>query len=265
MISEEEMDDEQDPGPPERHERPSVSDYVTDRVVDLIRREELGPGDRLPSVQEMARRFSVASPTMRESLRRLQAIGMLDIRHGSGVYLKRRTHPVVLPNPHAGRLSQQTILDLLDARLLIEPQLADLAARRVTDDGLRDLIETLAAAAANLAGEDRLLGSLNMDFHRQVALLSGNSVLAQVIDSLVAVYEEEQLVVLRLYGNREQDYRQHLGILEAITERDAELSRRRMHDHLEDVRQVLVARLAEEGGWAARPPPSGQPGAQPVS
>ena len=230
---------------PEKDERPSVSSYVTRRVVDLIRREGLEPGDRLPSVQELARRFSVAGPTMRESLRRLQAIGIIDIRHGSGIYLKRRTQPIVLPNPHASRLSLKTVLDLLDARLLIEPRLAYLAAGRVTEAALRILRETLTAAAANLAGEDRLLGSLNMNFHRQVAALSGNSVLAEVVDSLTAVYEEEQLVVMRLYGNRERDHRQHLGILEAIANRDRELAQRRMHDHLKDVRRVLSARWKE--------------------
>ena len=230
---------------PERDERPSVSSHITRRVVDLIRRDGLQPGDRLPSVQELARRFSVAGPTMRESLRRLQAIGIIDIRHGSGIYLKRRTQPIVLPNPHASRLSLKTVLDLLDARLLVEPQLAYLAAGRATEAALRSLKETLTAAAANLAGEDRLLGSLNMDFHRQVAALSGNSVLAEVINSLTAVYEEEQLVVMRLYDNRERDHRQHLGILEAIANRDRELAKRRMHDHLKDVRRVLRARWTE--------------------
>jgi len=230
---------------PEKDERPSVSSHVTGRVVDLIRRERLEPGDRLPSVQELARRFSVAGPTMRESLRRLQAIGIIDIRHGSGIYLKRRTQPIVLPNPHARQLSLKVVLDLLDARLLIEPQLAHLAAGRVTEAALRNLKETLTAAAANLAGEDRLLGSLNMNFHRQVAALSGNSVLAEVINSLTAVYEEEQLVVMRLYGNRERDHRQHLGIFEAIANRDRALAQRRMHDHLKDVRRVLSARWKE--------------------
>jgi GntR family transcriptional regulator, transcriptional repressor for pyruvate dehydrogenase complex len=182
---------------------------------------------------------------MRESLRRLQAIGIIDIRHGSGIYLKRRTQPIVLPNPHASQLSLKTVLDLLDAGLLIEPQLAYLAAGRVTEAALRNLKETLTAAAANLAGEDRLLGSLNMDFHRQVAALSGNSVLAEVINSLTAVYEEEQLVVMRLYGNRERDHRQHLEIFDAIANRDRELGKRRMHDHLKDVRRVLSARWKE--------------------
>lgn len=223
--------------------RLTVSDYLTRRVLDLVRSEGLQPGERLPSVQALARRFSVAAPTMRESLRRLQAVGLVEIRHGSGVYLRRQTHPIVLPNPHPGRLSRATILDLLDARLLIEPQLAELAARRASDSDIEALAETLADAGAHLEGEDRVLGRLNLDFHRKVAVLSGTTVLGQVINSLVDVYEDEQLVVLKLYDDRERDHQEHLWILDAIAARQSEESGRRMREHLRGVRDVLATRL----------------------
>lgn len=226
--------------------RPSVSDHLTRSVVDLVRSDGLVPGDRLPSVQALAQRFHVAQPTVRETLRRLEAVGMLDIRHGSGVYLRRATHAVILPNPHPGRLSDRTIDDLLGARLLIEPELADLAARRVTDGDVRDLELVLARAAERLEGEERPLGRLNMDFHRRVAELSGNTVLGEVIDSLVALHEDDQLVVMRLYNDRRRDHLQHQAILSAIRSRNPEQARLTMRDHLLDVRRVLSARLPEE-------------------
>lgn len=227
--------------------RPTVSDYLMRGVLDLTRSQRLRPGDRLPSVQALAQRFSVAAPTMRESLRGLEAVGLLEIRHGSGVYLKRQTHHIVLPNPNPGQLSRDTILDLLDARLLIEPQLASLAARRATDRDMDDLAAALARAATHLSSEERVLGRLNMDFHRRIAALSGSVVLSQVIDSLVGVYEDEQLVVQRLYNDRARDHREHLTILEAVGAHDSELARSRMDTHLRGVRDVLAARLPQEG------------------
>ena len=226
--------------------RPSVSDYLMRGVLDLTRSQRLRPGDRLPSVQALAQRFSVAAPTMRESLRGLEAVGLLEIRHGSGVYLKRQTHHIVLPNPHPGQLSRATILDLLDARLLIEPQLAGLAAQRVTRPELDDLAATLARAATHLASEERVLGRLNMDFHRKIAALSGTIVLSQVIFSLLGVYEDEQLVVQRLYNDRARDHREHMTILEAVAAHDSELARSRMDTHLRGVRDILAARLPGE-------------------
>ena len=226
--------------------RPSVSEYLTRQVMDLARRQRLQPGDRLPSVQALASRFAVAAPTMRESLRRLQAVGVLDIRHGSGVYLKRPVHRVVLPNPYPGPLSRRVILDLLEARLLIEPRLARLASERLTDQEALHLRRTLEEAGEHLRDEDQVLGPLNMAFHREIAHLSSSAVLAQVIDSLVDVYEDEQLVVMQLYGDRERDHQWHLTICGAICAHNAAKAEQLMHDHLEGVRDVLAARLADE-------------------
>lgn len=226
-------------------ERRSTSDYLTGSVIELVRRNNLQPGDRLPTVQVMARQFSVALPTMRESLRRLQAVGLVDIRHGSGIYLRRHTHPLVLANPHRERLTHQTVLDLLEARLHIEPHLAGLAADRVADEDVVDLTLTLEQAGTHLRGEDEPLGWLNMDFHRKVALLSGSSVLAQVIDSLVDVYVDEQMVAMRLFDDRERDHREHLSILDAVAARNPKLAKQRMHSHLKGVHRVLAARITD--------------------
>lgn len=229
-----------------RQSRATGSDRLTDRVVELVRTQNLTPGDRLPSVQALSRRFGVAAPTMREVLRRLQAVGMIEIRHGSGIYVRRPAGALVLPNPNPGRLEHQVIVDLLEARSMIEPTLAGLAAERASDAEIGELEQTLTRAAANLESADRVLGRLNMDFHRTVARLSQNRVLGPVIDSLCSIYEDEQLTVLRLYNNRVRDHQQHVGIMEAIRRRDPEGARRRMNRHLGDVEGVFLARESVE-------------------
>jgi len=226
--------------------RPSVSDHLTRRLMELVRDDRLQPGDRLPSVQSLASRFAVAQPTMRETLRRLQAVGLVEIRHGSGIYLRRGAQRIVLSNPHPGQLSRRTVLDLLDARLQIEPELAARAAQRASDDDIGALRTTLAAAGGHLSGDDDALHRLNMDFHRHVARLAGNTVISQVIDSLVDIYGAEQRLVLNLYGDRRRDHEDHLAILDALAARDAGRARQLMHDHLEKVRAVLEARLPEQ-------------------
>jgi GntR family transcriptional regulator, transcriptional repressor for pyruvate dehydrogenase complex len=225
--------------------RPSASDHLTRRLIDLVRRDGLQPGDRLPSVQSLASRFAVAPPTIRESLRRLQAVGLVEIRHGSGIYLRRGTQRIVLSNPHPGELSTRTAADLIDTRLMIEPGLAARAAQRASDEDIATLRTTLAAAGAHLTGDDDALHRLNMDFHRQVARLAGNTVMSQVIDSLVDVYQAEQRLVLNLYDDRRRDHEGHLAILDALAAHDPGRSQQLMQDHLEGVRAVLEARLPE--------------------
>jgi GntR family transcriptional repressor for pyruvate dehydrogenase complex len=221
----------------------TVARYVTEQVLALIERDGLARGDRLPSVQALARQLSVAAPTVRESLRQLQALGVIELRHGSGVYVRDAQRRVLLANPFPGQLETRTIFDLLEARLLIEPHLTALAAVVAADDELDDLAVALDHAAEQLDGPDEVLNSLNMGFHRGVARLSRSSVLSQAIESIIDVYAAEQMVILRLYDDRRRDHEQHLGIFEALRRRDADEAAELMRVHIEGVRSVLAARL----------------------
>lgn len=225
--------------------RPSVSDYVTEQLLELIRVEE--EGSRLPSVASLARSLSVGAPTVRESLRRLEAIGVVEIRHGSGIYVRNAGSRVLLANPYPGQLEARTILELLDARLVIEPPLAGRTSLNATDEQIRELGLVLEEAAELLDGHDPLLHGLNMAFHRGVARFSGNAILAQAVDSIVDLYTAEQLVILRLFDNRHRDHEEHVAIFDAIRRRDAEGAAELMRQHLEDVLAVMEEQLGDAG------------------
>jgi GntR family transcriptional repressor for pyruvate dehydrogenase complex len=227
--------------------RPSVSDYVTEQLLELIRAEELRQGSRLPSVVSLARSLSVAAPTVRESLRRLEALGVVEIRHGLGVYVRNAESRVLLANPYSGQLGARTILELLDARLVIEPTLAGRTAVNATAEEIQELGQLLEDAAELLEGHDPLLHGLNMTFHRGVARFSGSAILAQAVDSIVELYTAEQLVILRIYDNRRRDHEEHLAIFDAISRRDAGAASELMRHHLEDVLAVMEERLGEAG------------------
>lgn len=225
----------------------SLSERLTRQVMDLIQSGALAPGDRLPSVKDLSERFSVATPTMREALRLLQMAGTIDIRHGSGVYVRHVGSRLMLNNPYAGSLSSDGIMSLLHARLLIEPPITELAAVNASSEHLGGLAELLADAERHLSGgqeDDTVLGVINMRFHRGIAEGAGNSVLADVVFSLTEVHIKEQMAVLDLYNNRREDHEQHMRILGALQARDAVLARRLMSDHITEVVAVIRAKLS---------------------
>src|SRR5918996_3449235 len=119
--------------------RASASDELTQELIDLLKQSDFQPGDRLPSVSALAERFAVAPPTMREALRSLQALGFLHFRHGSGVYVREPLERVIVSNPYSGQLDTDVVLDLIDARLLIEPHLAALAVTRAGEEELAEI------------------------------------------------------------------------------------------------------------------------------
>lgn len=215
-------------------------------MLGLIRDEGLSAGDRLPSVKKLAERFSVATPTMREALRLLQMAGNIDIRHGSGIYVRDGISRLVLANPYPGDLDADTILNLLRTRLMIEPGVAELAATAATKVALDELEGYLADAELHLAGDqkaDAVLGLVNMKFHRGIARAAGNPILSEVVYSLTELHIKEQMVILDLYDDRVRDHQEHRRILEALCERDAPSAARLMRTHLEDVISVVEQRL----------------------
>ncbi|MWA06407.1 FCD domain-containing protein [Actinomadura sp. LD22] len=223
--------------------RPSLSDALTERVLELIRAGGLRPGDRLPSARELSERFAVTTPTLREALRRLEATGAVQMRHGSGIYVGADLERVVIPNPNVRPLQGDQLLQLLDARLLIEPPLAAMAARRAEPGDLERLRTVLDHAGRHLEGEDAALDAANMSFHRAAAHASGNAVLGEVIDSLLSVHGAEQREILRIFDDRRRDHDDHRAILGAIEAGEAERAEELMRAHLRDVTKVIASRL----------------------
>lgn len=222
--------------------RPSLSDALTERVLELIRSGGLRPGDRLPSARELSQRFAVTTPTLREALRRLEATGAVQMRHGSGIYVGSDLERVVIPNPNARELRGDQLLQLLDARLLIEPPLAAMAARRADPADLTRLRAVLDQAARHLSGEDAELNEANMSFHRAAAKAAGNYVLGEVVDSLLSVHGAEQREILRIFDDRSRDHDEHRAILGAIESGDAQRADELMRAHLLDVKRVIAQR-----------------------
>ncbi|MFI0483155.1 FadR/GntR family transcriptional regulator [Actinomadura sp. 9N215] len=273
--------------------RPSLADALTERMLELIRSDGLRAGDRLPSARELSQRFAVTTPTLREALRRLEATGAIQLRHGSGIYVGADLERVVIPNPNVRMLESDRLLQLLDARLLIEPPLAGRAARLSEPadiDVLRAILDQAGAdlaavaheadaqppnpqspnpraagrsaagrpgtgrpgtgrpgtgrSAADAQGAEARLHKANMAFHREVAGVAGNSVLCEVIDSLLSVHASEQREIQRIFDDRTRDFEEHksiLGAIEAGAEREAESL---MRAHLADVKHVIEQRIA---------------------
>jgi GntR family transcriptional repressor for pyruvate dehydrogenase complex len=226
--------------------KPNLSTYLSQQVLNLIRENNLQPGERLPSAKALADQFAVATPTMREALRRLQATGILDIKHGSGIYVRRDRERLMLSNPGYGTLETYTILQVLDARLLIEPHLAELAAQRATETDITEVAKLLDEAEAALARHDDSYYSANNVFHTAIARTSGNLVLAHVIESLIELYSTELNLVdptRTLVEIRARDHRSHQLIFAAIRDRDGLRAREAMTEHLTIARSTVTPRL----------------------
>ena len=223
--------------------RTTLASALTERMLDLIRAEGLRAGDRLPATRELAKRFAVTTPTLREALRRLEATGAVEFRHGSGIYVGPSLERVVLPNPNMRGLRGGQLRQLLETRLVVEPAAAGLAARQAGEADRAGLRAILTAAARHLSGDDAQLHEVNMGFHRAIARATGNLVLAEVVDSLLTAHAAEQREILQIFDDRQRDHDEHLAILAAIEAADTTAATEHMRAHLAEVETVVLARL----------------------
>jgi len=218
----------------------SLADDLAERLVHLIRSGVYQTGDRLPPIMEMARSFGVGHPTLREALKKLELVGVVDIKHGSGVYVGKVQDVLLVSNPIVGGVvSKKLLVDLIDARIPIEVKSAALAASHATDDDLDRLSNLLDEAGENLDNPE-VLTATNMSFHRDIAVASGNAVLAQLQEVVTNLFQREQRMILDIHGSAADDYRGHLAILDALRRHNPRLAQKRMQTHLEGVREVLL-------------------------
>lgn len=216
-----------------------LSEGLAQQLRRSIQEGKYRKGDRLPPIMEMARRFGVGHPTVREALKKLETMGLVEIRHGSGVYVSRSDDVLVLASQdYVGAVDKKLLLDLVDARIPIEVRAVAGAAHNATQENLDAMRALLETAAANF-GDDEILTATNMAFHHEITQASGNVVLSQLLDVLRQLFQKEQRIILNIYGSPEKDHSEHLGILDALERRDERLAVQRMQQHLQGVREVV--------------------------
>jgi GntR family transcriptional repressor for pyruvate dehydrogenase complex len=217
----------------------SLPDKLARQIRGTIQSGNYRRGDRLPPIVEMAKRFEVGQPSIREALKKLEAMGVVQIRHGSGVFVTRSEEVLVLASPdYAGTVTKKLLLDLIRARIPIEIQSVADCVKNATPEHVLELKRILASAGKHLDDDD-VLNSVNMDFHGKIAEASGNSVTAQLLAVLHEIFTEEQRLILGIFGSREDDHKDHAQILKAIEDRDEALAVERMRSHLESVHAAI--------------------------
>lgn len=218
-----------------------VSKEIIDQVRDLISSGRLGPGDRLPSERELALTFNVGRSTVREAIRSMESLGLVEVRAGEGTFLAGPTAERTL-DPLSANLFQAwgTHFKLFEVRAVLEPALAALAARRATS-------EQVDAMRGILADQERqvLRGESGKKedtaFHQLIAEATGNEILHRIADSLMTMLSQTRETSLQRGGRPIRSYKQHQAILEAIETRNPRAAERRMREHIRSIERLIFS------------------------
>ncbi len=218
--------------------RTSLSDEIVEQIIDLISRDVLKPGERLPAERELCKTFGVGRTSLREALRSLAVMGILDGRVGEGTFVCNNNRKHLEKVLQWGfLLDRKKVQDLVETRLTLESQTAFLAAQRATADDLAEIERALAGMEGAVGEPDRFL-EFDLHFHLLIAQATQNSILASLLGTTRAYLQEwikGSLAQPTAPGKGERarlSLNQHGRILSALEERRPEEAREEMSAHI---------------------------------
>ncbi|MFZ0613227.1 MAG: FadR/GntR family transcriptional regulator [Desulfobacterales bacterium] len=220
-----------------------ISHNIVDQIRENILAGKLKPGDRLPSEKELSIEFGVSKASLREALRALESLGMLEVKQGmsGGAFVKEvdletarnnMFNYIFFQNPSIGEFTQ--------LRTLIEPQVAEIAASKITDTDLDYLEENLNRTRETM-DSGPFYYDLDTKFHHRIAQISGNRLICFVIDSL-----KNAIVQIKLQLELDRDfsiqvYKAHMRIFDALRKREPQNARTEMHRHIVEVDERMTS------------------------
>jgi GntR family transcriptional repressor for pyruvate dehydrogenase complex len=182
----------------------------------------------------------VSRSSIRDAIRSLELMGMVEPRQGAGTIVREiSSESLINPLANAVRHKGELVAELLDFRMMLEPQLAARAATRASDDEIAEMEDILQRQDSKLrAGESTI--AEDSEFHYAIALASGNSVVLKVLDTLMDLLRDSRERSLQVEGRQQKSLAGHRRILTAIKRHDSEASKVAMRRHIEDVEEIVL-------------------------
>jgi len=215
-----------------------VAKQLQDRIV-----HELQPGDMLPPERELVQRFGVSRSSIRDAIRSLEAVGLLEPRQGIGTVVRDfAADTVVAPVANAFVQKRKTIEELMDVRLIIEPPLAARAAFHATPAQMAEMEETLERQEQKLQQNEPATEEDTV-FHYTIALAANNGVMLKLVRVLMDLLRETRERSLQVGVRQRKSLAGHRRILAALKQGDALAAEAAMRRHLQEVRQIILQKF----------------------
>lgn len=222
-----------------------VAQSVVNRVLDLIRTGMLRAGDRLPSERNLIEILDISRPSLREALRALSILGVVDTRHGGGAYvtnLEART--LLAPLDFFLALSEANLTDAFDSRRLVELEIVRKAAQKATADDINDL-KGMLLAHEKVLSDPVAFRMLDSRFHARLSATAGNMVLERIAYGLYNMGLDVRRRATQDLSLIRRSLGEHTTIVSAIEAHDPIKAVAAMSLHLDHI-EMSTRRVIEE-------------------
>jgi len=234
---------------PVDRQRETIAAEITRRLLAYLLSGKISPGERIPSERKLSETLGVGRSVVRESLKSLTVLGLIEVRQGDGTYLKR-TDSELLPQAIEWGLllGAKRITDLVEARHHLEVLLAGLAAERRDDDQLAEMRRCVDAMAQASDPDDFV--AADIAFHFAVASAAGNQSLLQIMRSIRGLLQVWISRVMHAADSTRPTWEEHAAIFEAIARRNSRAAKAAMEAHMVGATKRLETTLEAHGASA---------------
>ena len=234
---------------------------IVRQIKALISEGRLKSGDQLPPERDLAEQFKVSRTSVREALRTLESLGLIEIRPGEGTFVREvSVESLIEPLAQVILSHREAVAELFEARRLLEPAIAGLAARRASRDEIQQMDRILEDQAKAVA-----VGRTGLDqdaaFHAAIAASARNRAITRIVNALMDLLTQSREESLQTPGRPTRSHQDHLRILDAIRRRDEAAAQAAMRDHLIAVEALVTGKEGE--GVRSSPSPTKKKPAHP--
>lgn len=225
-------------------------EVVLRSLLDFIHTTSMKPGDKFQSEREVASRLGVSRTVLREAFRILESSGVVRSRPGGGRYLASDA-PTIMAGPFFLAQAQvDSLLDVWQARLILEVGAVGLVVRNATDDEMRLLVDD-ARRVHTSPPEEFHERDYDLEFHVHLARATHNRVIAETVGHYMAVLKKMRQKLFMDSVRWRQSCEQHIAIAEAASVRDVDLAQSQMVVHLQGIRQAVAEHVETAPAEAA--------------
>jgi GntR family transcriptional repressor for pyruvate dehydrogenase complex len=213
---------------------------ICQKLASQLIRGNWSEGEKIPTERELARRLGVGRASLREALKALEIMGLIEIRLGDGTYVCSRSG--FFSTPLLWAIASSPVVDaeeLVAARTLIEGELAALAAEHATSVQLKEIREHLDRMEQGRENPDEFIQA-DLSFHLAIGNAASNGILMNALELIRNLLHEWMLRAVALKGVSDEACKDHERILIAIGNRDGEIARKEMRNHLHNMARYLT-------------------------
>ena len=217
-----------------------LSERIAERLLVLIKDKQLKPGDRLPPERELSAIMNVSRPSLRDALRALSIMGIINHIQGSGNYVSSLKPARLIEHlDFIFSLDNSTLLELIEARDIIEVSSAALAAERISDEEIKNL-ERLIVQSENCYTDPQRFLECDLEIHLCITNAAHNNIISIFMTAINKLNIYSRTQTGEVPKVRKHSINAHKKILQAIKDRDSEAARSAMREHLDYIMHRLV-------------------------